>query len=317
MKRFIYYAIMAITISACAKREVRETKNPLTGQLMEQYEVVENKEGSFLNDGFYKTWHTNGQIEISGQYKKNKRTGKWTAYYANGQVKKINNFENDSLNGEFIEYYENGTKKVEVNFIKNEYSGNLKKWFDNGKIAESGYYENGLLNGLHEIFFPDGQKYSEINFKNGLREGKATYWLTDGKKDVEGQFTNDKKNGIWILYDENGKVKREIDFANDVPKIAIGKWIDNRNKITVEFKENGEVQYFKSDKGSFFGMKYDNSIDETYILEVNLYDFDFWDTERAFKNPRKSYSIETLTDKEIILKSSSSLYGPSLNLTRL
>jgi len=65
------FLISLLAMFSC-KKEVRETKYPLSEQLYDKYEVSETSNGSFLKDGYYKQWHLNGQISIDCNYDENK-----------------------------------------------------------------------------------------------------------------------------------------------------------------------------------------------------------------------------------------------------
>lgn len=49
-----------------------------------------------IEDGEYKTWHTNGNLNISGFYSNGVRTGKWTFYNTDGEV--VKEYDSTPLN---------------------------------------------------------------------------------------------------------------------------------------------------------------------------------------------------------------------------
>ena len=265
MKKIVILLLSFAILSSCDKRELRELKDPFTGQLVEQFQIIETKEGSFLKDGFYKRWYNNGQIEIFGNYAKNKKTGKWIEYFPNGQTSKTYEFTDDQLNGAYFEFYENGIKKTEGNYISNKSSGTWKSWYENSQIAKIENYENNFLNGTIENFHSNGQKESQISYFKGVKEGPAVFWHQNGQKKSEGNYSNDKKTGNeWIYWDENGVI-----LLNKV-EFIIGKWHNGNStrefkvdgSLTVTWDKGGKIEYLnyvvKDNKLIFyniFGMK--------------------------------------------------------------
>jgi len=109
----LFYAFSLLVIVSCQKHETREQKY-FNGQLQEQYQVVES-DGSFLKDGTYKSWFTNGQIEKEGGYLKNKKNGIWKSWNVKGEKSLEENYIEDSLNGNSTLWYSNGKKWMEEN----------------------------------------------------------------------------------------------------------------------------------------------------------------------------------------------------------
>jgi antitoxin component YwqK of YwqJK toxin-antitoxin module len=214
MKKALFFISLSVVFFACNRHQIREKKSD-NGQLQEQYQVIETKDGSFAKDGYYKTWYSNGQIETQGEYAENKRTGNWKSWYSNGQLHEDINFKEDSLDGDF------------------------KKWHENGKKLIEGKYEFGKLIGKWQAWHDNGQLKNEQNYLNGKLEGKQTYWYSNGQKNTEGTYLNGLKDGLWIYYDQDGKIDSENQFknGNDITLVGL-KWLDI-DKDTWEFFEDG------------------------------------------------------------------------------
>jgi len=212
--KILFLFVSSILITACNRHQIREKKSD-NGQLQEQYQVIETKDGSFVKDGYYKTWFSNGQIENQGDYTDGKRTGNWKNWYSNGQLHEDINFKEDSLDGEF------------------------KKWHENGKKLIEGKYEFGNLVGKWQSWHDNGQLSADENYVNDKLEGKQTYWYANGQKLTEGNYINGKKDGTWTNFDQDGKVNSENVFKNGNNVTLVGsKWLD-KDKDTWEFFEDG------------------------------------------------------------------------------
>lgn len=212
--KILFLIVFSIIITACNRHQLREKKSD-NGQLQEQYQVIETKDGSFIKDGYYKTWYSNGQIENQGNYADGKRAGNWKNWYSNGQLHEDINFKEDSLDGEF------------------------KKWHENGKKLIEGKYEFGNLVGKWQSWHDNGQLNADENYVNDKLEGKQSYWYANGQKLTEGNFVNGKKDGVWTYFDQDGKINTESVFKNGINTTLVGsKWIDI-DKDTWEFFEDG------------------------------------------------------------------------------
>ena len=67
------------------------TEVPFTGK-------IEGKtKGSFKNgkpEGFWVSYHLNGQLRDKGQYKNGLKEGSWVSYFGNGQLRSTRNYKN-------------------------------------------------------------------------------------------------------------------------------------------------------------------------------------------------------------------------------
>lgn len=180
MKEKIILAVIILTLG-CSKIEVREVKDPISGQLIEQFEEIETENGSYFKNGYYKSWYSNGQIKSNGNYKNNKKDGKWTNYYKSGQIRSVLEITNDTLNGKFIKYYENGQINLEGSFVMGKENGESKEFYESGQLK------------------------SETNYTNGLKDGMSTIWHVNGQKSSQGLYSNNEKvKDSWKYWDKEG-----------------------------------------------------------------------------------------------------------------
>jgi antitoxin component YwqK of YwqJK toxin-antitoxin module len=124
MKLIIFcFCVSTITmLSSCTSKQVREEKYD-DGTPSEKFQVIEKKDGSFIKDGYYKKWHTNGQISVAGIYKNNLETGTWTYYFSTGNKEEFGDFTNGKKQGEWRSYSENGQILSKENYLNGELDG--------------------------------------------------------------------------------------------------------------------------------------------------------------------------------------------------
>lgn len=212
-----------------------------------------------------------------GEYRDNKRVGKWNSY-RNNELLKISYYNNGVLiseeakNSGVLEYEllkwqvdEKGNKQgewierrfeklilknkilqtrivISSNYVDNILNGSCKKYYPNGNIFEESNYINGKKSGLFIIYNDYGEVETLGNYVNGNKEGK---WI---EQEGEGEYLNGKKEGIWNL--KNGLKKT---YKNG---LIIGKYFSYYStgeiKAVEEYIDLGEKkreeQYYKNGK---------------------------------------------------------------------
>ena len=246
--KYIGLILLLILLVSCSKREVRETK--LLGVLVEQYEVTTTSDGSFVKDGFYKTWYENGQININAEYENNKRNGNYKVWYKSGQLQQDLNYSNDSLDGKQIKYHKNGN------------------------ILWEGQANNGSFEGLVTEYYENGQKKSEKIFKDDKIDGPFKYWNSDGSISIDGNYVNGLAEGERKDYFDSGKTVLITVFKAD-KNITLqgGKWLSDDDYILEFFDDNTySYEHFsdKSNRGKgTYSIDGDNFLFDTHKMKIN------------------------------------------------
>ncbi len=75
------------------------------------------------------TWYPKKKIQMIGEYKKNKRDGKWIYYYNNGNIWSEGFFKNGKSDGKRITHYENG-KIFYVGYYQEDKRVGVWKFYD-------------------------------------------------------------------------------------------------------------------------------------------------------------------------------------------
>ena len=97
--------------------------------------VAHELQGEDLRHGVWKTWHTNGQLSIDGQYEQDKRVGFFTYWYPNGQKSAEGQYRDDQPHGTWVWWHENGQKATAGEYRDGEQIGEWRWWGANGKLT--------------------------------------------------------------------------------------------------------------------------------------------------------------------------------------
>ncbi|HRS53202.1 MAG TPA: hypothetical protein P5250_00660 [Bacteroidales bacterium] len=137
-KILLTFLIIGITVSCKTDiKEIIEEKYPDDSPKLIRFYKEKNGEKEIVKEiSFY----PNHNKKIEGEYKNNKRHGKWTAWFEDGKIQSEGYFKNGLNHGSRKVYYENGNKRYE------------------------GKYENGKYIGKWKFYSPDGNLINEINF---------------------------------------------------------------------------------------------------------------------------------------------------------
>ena len=85
-------------------------------------------------------YYENHQIQMDGEYKDKKRTGKWTSWYENGKLWSEGFFKNGMAEGRRTTYFENGKVRYDGMYKEDQKIGKWRFYDEKGKIlAEENY----------------------------------------------------------------------------------------------------------------------------------------------------------------------------------
>jgi antitoxin component YwqK of YwqJK toxin-antitoxin module len=276
LKTIALFFLLAIGLTNCKNREVRETNNPLTNTPLEKYEVTETDNGSFLKDGYYKRWHMNGQIQLECNYKLNKLDGSYKEYFDNGQIEFDKNYKEDTADGHLIRYYKNGQKVWEGDYSSGKEIGDWNNWHENGQLKKL-------------------QKYND----KGQEDGEQKYWYSNGQLLFTGKSVAGERVGTWNQFDEDGELKRIYKYVNGKDNTFVGKWEINDGSIIEYLPDNTYLHVDKEGqktKGTYKinELKLDLSNGYTYGIDKLLENEYKVTTIGYFYSGAKSYTAKRL-----------------------
>lgn len=169
--------------------------------------------------GQYLHFFQNGNLRISGQFKKNIPLGTWKYYYESGLLKQSINYRNDSVSY-WKYFFENGTIKKE-GLVKNQLKDSIwTYYYEQGTILKKGEYKKDLQNKQWNYFYEDGENKAIANYEMGT--GNYTEYYYKGGVKMRGPVLNNESNGVWTYFYEDGKIKAKGFEQNGVKN---GQWI--------------------------------------------------------------------------------------------
>ena len=88
------------------------------------------------------TWYPDKKIQMSGEFKKKKRDGKWIYYYENGNVWSEGFFKDGKSDGKRTLYHENGKLYIEGHYKNDRQVGIWKYYDDKGNLIRTDDLDN-------------------------------------------------------------------------------------------------------------------------------------------------------------------------------
>jgi hypothetical protein len=89
-------------------------KSPPDG--FEQYCQAQDASGRPVREGWFMSWFGNGQLASQGQYKGDKKLGKWTYFYNTGKKRLEAEYLDDQKHGKWVYWDRGGEKNREVEY---------------------------------------------------------------------------------------------------------------------------------------------------------------------------------------------------------
>jgi len=94
-------------------------------------------------NGAYKSFHPNGKLRISGEYKNGLYNGAWKYFDKFGRI--VGEADFNMGTGVQTAFYPNGKKKRIVHYKNNKKHGREEQYKPNGELNNVIIYENGVL----------------------------------------------------------------------------------------------------------------------------------------------------------------------------
>jgi len=174
-----------------------------------------NKESVGKNDEFSGKWFYTNNKSMQGNYKKGKRTGKWTYYNINGTKDEENSYEKGVKTGIQKSFDGQGRLVKEFEMLNGKYNGFYREYFNFGGIKLEGWYEDDDKVGNWYKYYSDGTLKEELYYVNGDIEGKNTEYDPDGKIFAIYYFKNGEFKS-YENYDKEGTLLNKTEIANAV-----------------------------------------------------------------------------------------------------
>lgn len=129
--------------------------DPFTGSILERYAEGSLKSRSAIVNGLLsgpsEGWYTNGQCQVSEQFRDGVSHGVRTKWYANGN------------------------KLSEATIVAGQLQGHFQRWYENGKLAEDIFMREGKADGIAKAYFPSGFLKSQVSLQLGTVSDRKSW----------------------------------------------------------------------------------------------------------------------------------------------
>lgn len=126
---------LLIQLTSCSKTiKVVEETYPDGSPKLEKFYIEKSETEKILQKEI--TYYSNKQKQSEGEFKDDKRHGKWTFWYSNGNKWSEGYFDNGLDDGERNMWYENGQIRIEGKYDKGKQVGIWKFWDEKGNLVK-------------------------------------------------------------------------------------------------------------------------------------------------------------------------------------
>lgn len=180
-------------------------------------------------DGFWKTYHKNGELKSEGNRKSFLLDGTWYFFSESGDTTLIVNYEKGLKNGyRFIFLSDEIIQEPYVNDVK---SGDGKRFDKKRRVLQLITYKNGYEDGFSPVFDTAGMLKEVIDYKRGfvnkreilnrfdnagLKNGYWKSYYPDWTLHTEIYYRHGKREDYYKEFDQKGNVKKIVKYLNDV-----------------------------------------------------------------------------------------------------
>lgn len=112
-----------------------------------------------IKNGFYESFHLNGQLKVKENFKDGYRDGLLEEYGENGQLIRRNNYKNGNFHGVQERFSESGVLEELKNY-KNEKLHGVQDSYLEGRLQFRSYWTDGELDGDPELYDETGSLIS-------------------------------------------------------------------------------------------------------------------------------------------------------------
>ena len=129
-----------------------------SGQLKERGQFVETQEGQKVEDGVWKYWFNNGQLQSIASFKAGVPHGDWTLWNEDGRLLQQGGYTNGRESGPWTVFWDSGDLRMQGTYINALEEGPWTFWDVTGTPTMAGTFSAGQWNGLWTTYYPSGKK---------------------------------------------------------------------------------------------------------------------------------------------------------------
>ena len=186
--------------------EILEESFP-SGKPKSKRNVIRDSEGVPWNHGLFQSWHENGQVHESGNYKDGKKVGRWDTYHPDGSVAASGIYRRGLRIQRWNYHDETGKRLGESGKYRPEFED-----YPSGAQRSAGENRGKLRHGHWTWWYENGRVALEGTYRIGKKIDKWTWYHQDGSLRYEGTYVKGKREGDWSYYHSGGL--RDSDFLS-------------------------------------------------------------------------------------------------------
>ena len=161
-----------------------------------------------------KEYYPDGKLKSMAEFKNGKQNGAYRTYFKNGNLEKEGNFIDGKLQGKFNEYERGGKIRTVSYFTNGIQDSTMTTYFENGTISMQAHFKNGKQDGNMKVYNSKGKLTSEQEFKEGMLDGQYKRYYDNGTIERI-EFYKDNRA---VYSEEHDKVGN---FKGDFRKISV------------------------------------------------------------------------------------------------
>ena len=133
-------------------------------------------------NGFMVEHHSDGTLRSRSAISNGVLQGLSQGWFTNGQMQVSENFKQGVSHGIRTKWYADGTKQSEASIVDGKIHGAFRKWHPNGVLAEQAEFVADKPEGLSVAYFPSGCLKARVVMKDG-KAIEQTFWKDGEKKE--------------------------------------------------------------------------------------------------------------------------------------
>jgi len=136
MNKYVLITLLAAAVFSSCTHETKIVEETYTDGSPKRECVYKGKDSKseLLRET---TWYPKKKVQMVGEFKANKRDGKWVYYYENGNIWSEGFFKNGKSDGKRITHYENGKIFYEGYYKEDQRVGTWKFYDEKGKLLKT------------------------------------------------------------------------------------------------------------------------------------------------------------------------------------
>ena len=132
--------------------------------------------------GFMVEHHVDGSRRSRSAISNGVLHGLSQGWFTNGQMQVSENFKEGVSHGLRVKWYAEGAKQSEASIVGGKLQGTFRKWHPNGALAEQAEFVADQPEGTSTAWFPSGYLKARVVMKDG-KPAEQTFWKDGEQKE--------------------------------------------------------------------------------------------------------------------------------------